>query len=161
VTRKSAGDRNAPGCRERGEGQAAEPTIPAMVNATGSFDVLGGSQDTYHEADGDPKLVRAHGNQRFSGDIEGEGSVEWLFCYPPEGPASFVGLQRIEGSVGGRRGAFVMESRGSHDGRASTGEWRIVPGSGTHELEGLSGTGEFDAPGGPKVSYRLDYDLDA
>jgi hypothetical protein len=130
-----------------------------MKTATGSFDVLGGSQDTYHEAAGEAKLVRASGTQRFSGDITGDGSVEWLFSYPSDGPAAFVGLQRIEGSLGGHTGTFVMESRGSHDGESSKGEWRVVPGSGTNELEGLSGTGEFDAPGGPRASYRLDFDL--
>jgi len=83
-----------------------------MASATGRFEVASGSEDTYHEREGDPKLTRATGTQRFAGDIEGEGSVEWVMCYLPDGTARFAGLQRVEGSIGERTGSFVMESVG-------------------------------------------------
>ena len=128
-----------------------------MTDATGTFQVTGGDEDTYHEQEGGPKLARVSGTQRFTGDIEGEGSVQWSMCYLPDGTARFAGLQRVEGSIGGRTGSFVMESVGNHDGMASTGVWKVIAGSGTGELSGLSGEGTFDAPGGPEVSYRLEY----
>lgn len=83
-----------------------------MASATGRFEVASGSEDAYHEREGDPKLTRATGTQRFAGDIEGEGSVEWVMCYLPDGTARFAGLQRVEGSIGERTGSFVMESVG-------------------------------------------------
>jgi hypothetical protein len=130
-----------------------------MAKATGTFEVTSWREDAYHERTGEVKLTRAGGEQRFSGDIEGEGSVEWLMCYSPEGRARFVGLQRIEGSLGGRNGSVVIESVGDHDGKQSKGDWTIVAGSGTGDLSGISGRGGFDAPGGPRVSYMLDYQL--
>ena len=87
------------------------------------------------------------------------GSIEWLMCYLPTGAARMVGHQRIEGSVDGRRGSFLMEAVGEHDGKASTATWRIIDGSGTGDLAGIRGEGGFEAPGGKTVAYHLDYDL--
>jgi len=128
-----------------------------MTQATGTFEVISGNEETYHDGDGEPKLTIAGGDQRFSGDIQGSGSVKWCMCYLPTGGARFVGIQRIEGSIDGHKGSFLIESVGDHDGRASRGSWKVVAGSGTGDLSDISGTGSFEAPGGPTVSYTLDY----
>ena len=130
-----------------------------MTTAAGTFEVLTGGEDAYRQADGEPRLTHANGSQRFSGAIEGDGSIEWLMCYLPAGGARMVGHQRIDGSVDGRRGSFLIEAVGQHDGKASTAIWRIIEGSGTGELAGIRGEGGFEAPGGKIVTYRLDYDL--
>jgi hypothetical protein len=130
-----------------------------MTTAAGTFEVLTGGEEAYHEADGDVRLTRARGSQRFGGGIEGDGSIEWLMCYLPTGGARMVGHQRIVGSVDGRRGSFLIEAVGEHDGKASTATWRIIDGSGTGELDGIRGQGAFEAPGGKIVTYRLEYDL--
>ena len=130
-----------------------------MSRATGKFSVTGGSEQTVRETPGEVKLTRVSGTQRFDGGIVGEGSVEWVFCYRPDGSAVFAGFQRIEGSIDGRSGSLVMESTGNHDGRRSKGHWRVIPGSGTGELAGIGGEGSFEAPGGPQVTYELDYHL--
>ncbi len=130
-----------------------------MASATGSFEIISAGEDPYHDVSGEPKLARAHGTQRFTGDIKGEGSVEWLMCYLPDGTARFVGHQRIAGSVAGRTGTFVVEAVGKHDGKQSEGTWMVIVGSGTGELSGLSGGGGFHALGGPHVSYTLEHDL--
>ncbi len=131
-----------------------------MSSAAGTFTVTGGSEQTIREAPGEVRLTRVSGTQRFEGGIVGEGSVEWVFCYRPDRSARFVGLNRIEGLIDGRSGSLVMESTGDHDGRQSKGHWRIIAGSGIGELAGISGEGSFDAPGGPEVSYELDYQFD-
>lgn len=130
-----------------------------MSNATGTFEVTSGSEDAYLETENGVKLTRASGTQRFTGEIEGEGSVDWVMCYLPDKSATFVGLQRIEGSIGGRSGSFVMESIGTHDGTQSNASWSIVAGSGTDELAGINGAGSFHAPSGPNATYNLEYQL--
>jgi Protein of unknown function (DUF3224) len=130
-----------------------------MDTATGTFDIVSGSEEPYREAPGEVKLTHANGTQKFSGDLSGDGSIEWLMCYLPEGGAHFVGLQRIEGSLCGHRGSFVMEAVGQHTGTSSKATWRVIPGSGTGDLAGLSGEGAFDAPGGKTVSYRLAFEI--
>jgi hypothetical protein len=131
-----------------------------MAEATGTFEVTSWNEEAYHEREGEPKLTRASGDQRFIGDIEGQGFVTWLMCYSPDGAARFVGLNRVEGRLAGRSGSFIIESLGDHDGKSSKGSWAVVAGSGSADLAAISGTGSFDAPGGPKVSYRLEYRLD-
>jgi hypothetical protein len=130
------------------------------MRATGTFTVTGGSEQIIREAPGEVKLTRVSGTQRFSGGIVADGSVEWVFCYRPDRSARFVGLQRIEGSIDGRSGSLVMESIGDHDGRQSKGHWRVIAGSGTGELASIRGEGTFDAPGGPEVTYQIDYQVD-
>jgi hypothetical protein len=70
-----------------------------------------------------------------------------------------VGLQLIKGSVGGRSGSFVIEAIADHTGKSSRGTWTIVDGTGTGDLEGITGTGSFEAPGGPTATYELEYEL--
>jgi hypothetical protein len=125
----------------------------------GTFELVSSGEDAYLEIEGEPRLTHAHGVQRFSGDIQGEGSVEWLMCYLPGGGARLVGIQRIAGSVGGHAGSFLIEATGSHDGSQSTATWEVIAGSGTGDLAGISGEGGFHAPGGRIVSYRLEYEL--
>ena len=81
-------------------------------------------------------------------------------CYLPDRSATFVGLQRIDGAVGGRKGSFVIQAVGVHDGKQSKASWSIVAGSGTGELAGIRGEGSFRAPGGADASYNLEYRLD-
>jgi hypothetical protein len=129
-----------------------------MPTATGTFEITGMHEDPWHQGEDGPRLTRAGGSQRFSGDLEGEGVVEWLACYA-NGGARLVGLQRIDGRVGERSGSFVIEATSDHDGKQSSGAWRILDGTGSGELAGISGTGRFEASGGRTVSYRLDYEL--
>ena len=131
-----------------------------MPDATGTFEVKPGSEDPLHATEDGPKLTHATGTQAFSGQIQGEGSVDWFMCYLPDKSARFVGVQRIDGSVDGRTGTFVMTAVGRHDGAGSTADWTIVAGSGTGELSGISGEGSFRAAGGSTVEYVLAYRLD-
>ena len=87
-----------------------------MATATGTFEVLSGGETAYQEAEGEVRLTHANGTQRFSGDIEGDGSIEWLMCYLPAGGARMVGLQRISGTIGGRGGTVILDAAGDHDG---------------------------------------------
>src|SRR5829696_1104974 len=102
----------------------------------------------YEESDGGSKSTRASVTQSFEGDIEGDGSVEYVMYYPNEKSASYVGLQKVTGRVGGKSGSFVLQIAGTYDGTNARGDWFVVPGSGTGELKKLSGKGGFSAPHG-------------
>jgi hypothetical protein len=128
-----------------------------MATATGTFTVMGGNEESIVEVPGGIRITRVGGRQQFAGSIEGEGFVDWIFCYLPDRTARFAGLQRIVGSIDGLAGSLVFESTGSHDGHRSAGSWRVVPGSGTGDLAGMEGEGTFDAPGGVEVAYTLEY----
>jgi hypothetical protein len=130
------------------------------THAQGIFELQSWDESAYLELEGDAKLTRASVAQKFSGDLDGEGSVEWLMCYADDGTARFVGLQRFSGQLGGRSGSFVLETLGTFDGGEAKGTWSVVPRSGTDELRGITGAGSFAAQRGPKASVELDYDFE-
>jgi Protein of unknown function (DUF3224) len=130
------------------------------LRATATFKIEGWDERSYAEMEDGRKLAQASVRQVFSGEIEGEGEVEWLMCYRPDQTADFVGLERVVGRIGDRAGSFVaLHSGGSFDGAVARGELSVVPGSGTGELQGLRGSGEFTAPHGGEPSFTLDYEL--
>ena len=130
------------------------------THAQAKFEVQSWEENTYVELEGDAKLTRASVGQGFTGDLEGEGSVEWLMCYRADKTADFVGLQRFVGTLGSRAGSFVMTTQGSFDGTEAKGSLDVVAGSGTEELSAITGTGEFAAPLGSTASVELDYDVE-
>ena len=130
-----------------------------MTKAKGEFELTGWNENPYVTIDEKRKLTRASVTQDFRGDVSGTGAVEWLMSYQPDGTARFVGLQRIEGSVGGEHGSFVLETVGDFDGTVASGSWSVIDGSGTGSLATLQGRGSFRAPHGPKATYELEYSL--
>jgi uncharacterized protein DUF3224 len=132
-----------------------------MTKATGTFEITSLNEDPVEDRPDGGKLTRAWGDQTFSGDISGDGAVQWVSLYRGDKTARLVGLQRIAGSIGGRKGSFVIEAAADFSGASSKGTWTVVPGSGTGDLTGISGSGSFEAAGGKSVSYKLDYALSA
>jgi hypothetical protein len=130
-----------------------------MTHAEGTFDIAGWDEDTYAEFVGDRKLTQAEVSQTFTGDIQGEGSVRWQMAYRPDRTADWIGMQQVTGTLAGRSGTFVLQSAGTFDGSKTAGEWRVVAGSGTDDLEGLSGAGTMEAPIGVTGFYSFDYEL--
>jgi Protein of unknown function (DUF3224) len=131
-----------------------------MANhATGKFDIASWDEEPFIEIDDARKLTRAHVTQKFSGDITGDGAVQWQMFYRTDGTAEFVGLQHVDGQLGDRRGSFVLSTTGEFDGAKAKAQWTVVNGSGTGDLEGLTGSGGMEAPMGSTATYELDYEL--
>jgi uncharacterized protein DUF3224 len=128
-----------------------------MTKARGEFTVQSAGEEAYEALDGGVRLTHAHGTQTFSGDIEGDGAVHWLMLYRGDKTAQFVGMQRIAGMIGGRRGTVVLAAEGTHDGTGSQISLEVVAGSGSGDLEGVSGKGRLVNPGGKTGTYELDY----
>jgi hypothetical protein len=114
----------------------------------------------YEEPAEGPVLSRIHVEESFSGDIEGTGVVEFLQSANADGSASFVGIERISGTLAGRRGTFLLQDAGGVEGTVVSGNWFVIPGSGTGELAGLRGTGGFRANLGEGAETFLDYWFD-
>lgn len=130
-----------------------------MAAPTGTFTVKKWEEEPYREFDDGSKLTRATVTQSFHGEIEGEGSVEYLMAYREDGTADYVGLQYVEGTVGDRSGSFVLHLTGSFDGEAAKGIWYVAKGLGTGDLRDMRGEGEFQAPHGSEGSFTLYYDF--
>jgi hypothetical protein len=129
------------------------------LKAAGTFELKSWQEETYEQLPGGVKLTRAEVSQSFDGDITGKGTVQWLMVYRPDGTAHFVGLQRIDGQVGDRRGTIVLETSGDFDGQLARWGAEIVPGAATGDLEGITGRGRFGAPQGPRATFEFDFRL--
>jgi hypothetical protein len=90
-------------------------------------------------------------------DIEGEGVVRFLQAIRADGSASFVGIERVAGSISGRSGTFLLQDAGTVNGNVVSGTWFVIPGSGTGGLAGLRGEGGFTANLGESADATLDY----
>jgi hypothetical protein len=111
----------------------------------------------YDEPAEGPALTRIHVEESFSGDITGDGIVEFLQAAQADGSASFVGIERITGELGGRRGTFLLQDAGTVQDNIVSGDWFVITGSGTGELTGLHGEGGFRANLGEGAQVHLDY----
>ena len=111
----------------------------------------------YDEPAHGPVLTRIHVQESFNGDIEGDGVVEFLQAGWADGSASFVGIERVTGTLAGREGTFLLQDAGTVDASIVSGDWFVVPGSGTGELTGLRGEGGFRANLGEGAQVHLDY----
>jgi hypothetical protein len=129
----------------------------ATQRANGIITVHKYEPATYSEPDAGPVLTRIHVEESFSGDIVGEGVVEFLQSSLPDGPASFVGIERVAGTIAGKQGTFLLQDTGTVVGKDVSGEWFVVPASGTGELTALRGTGGFKASLGENAEIWLDY----
>jgi hypothetical protein len=127
--------------------------------ANARFAIKSWDEKPYSEGQDQPKLTRASVSKTFTGDIEGEGQVEYLMMYRGDGSASFVGLERISGKVGGRSGSFVLQRTGVFEGGQAKESYSVVPGSGTGELRGLRGEGTSSVGHGSEHPFVLDYEL--
>jgi hypothetical protein len=103
------------------------------------FKILSWDEKPYREHSDGSKFTRAEVTLR---DEQGpaDGTFEALMYYRPDGTTSYVTLMRIEGTLDGRTGGFVLRGEGTFDGTTATGESVVVDGSGTGELAGITGT---------------------
>lgn len=112
----------------------------------------------YDELDGAPKLTRSRVTNIYEGGIEGEGWEDYLMLCRDDDSGSFVSLERIIGCIGDRRGSFVMQSVGAYENGVAQGRMTVVPGSGSGELTGLRGEGQFTVLQGQYATIMLDYE---
>lgn len=126
------------------------------TRGAGTFTGLSWEEQPYNEIEDGPRLTRASVTNRYSGVIEGEGTLEYLLMYRADGTCHFVGAERIVGSMDGRRGSFVVKHEGEFATDTATTTLTVVEGTGTGDLVGLRGTGHFAAMD-KEVSYTFDY----
>ena len=123
-----------------------------------TFKIISWDEEPFDEPENGPKLTRAHVRRSFHGDLSGTGNLMYVMTHLDTG-ASFTGFEKVVGSLGGRTGSFVLRHTGSYDGGKATAEYEVVPGSGTGELAGLSGTGGFSAGHAEEHDMTLDYQV--
>jgi Protein of unknown function (DUF3224) len=130
------------------------------THADATFKVDAWDERPWDSAAGQPKMTRAEVSKSFEGDLVGTSRLQYLMTYRDDGTADFVAMERLDGSLGGKRGTFVLSHAGAFVDGAASGTWTIVEGSGTGELEGITGSSTFSIPKGEAVfPFALDYEI--
>lgn len=141
-------------------GDAGAPKGTTMTKrAHGEFDVKA-SPLAQEQFEGGTELGRFSLEKQYHGELEATGKGEMLTAGTAvEGSAGYVAMERVAGTLGGRRGFFVLQHLGSMAGGGQHLTITVVPDSGTGELVGLEGRLEVTVTANGKHFYDFDYSL--
>lgn len=102
------------------------------------FEITDWEEAAYEEPGEGPKLTRVTVRKRYRGTIDGAGVAEVLTAQGSAG-GGYVASERIEGTLDGRWGSFVIQHNGVAEGTEQSSDGVIVPASGTEALSGIAG----------------------
>jgi hypothetical protein len=126
--------------------------------ARGTFEVTLNPLAPYNTAEG-AMLGRLAIDKTFRGELEGTSKGEMLSAGTSvKSSAGYVAIERVEATLGGRRGTFVLQHSGTMNRGAPQLVVTVVPDSGTGALAGLTGTMAIIIAGGHH-SYEFEYEL--
>jgi hypothetical protein len=145
------------GARAQTGSTQGEKTV--SYHAKGTFEPTVTQQGAEDKAEGST-MGRWSLAKKFHGDLEGTSEGQMLAASTNvKGSAGYVAIERVTGTLGGRRGSFVLQ----HSGTMSHGAFQlnvsIVPDSGSGDLAGIAGTMNIQIAPDGKHSYEMDYTL--
>ncbi len=128
--------------------------------ATGTFDVEVKPITPYNTSA--PKVIgRMSIDKKFHGDLEAVSKGEMLTGGEfASGSAGYVAIERVVGTLNGRKGSFILQHNGTMDHGVPGLSVTVIPGSGSDELAGLTGSMNIVIDK-TKHSYEFSYTLPA
>jgi hypothetical protein len=136
----------------------AQTKTGTTMHATGTFDVKLTPQVS-SEATPDPTRGRMTIDKHFQGALEGASLGEMLTGgNPTAGSAGYVAIERVNGTLDGKRGGFLLQHSATMHGGKYSLTITVIPGSGTGELTGIDGSMTIEIVEG-KHKYTFDYSL--
>lgn len=132
-------------------------TLRGMTSlAQGTFEV----ELTPGPAELDGAVGRFEMRKTFHGDLEGDGVGMMLSAGDPQaGAAGYVAIETVSGRLGERRGSFALQQFGMMHAGSQTLHYEVVPGSGTEDLQGITGTFGLTIEHDGTHRYELQYDV--
>ena len=129
------------------------------MQAKGEFEVTRIPQEELEIGEG-ATIGHSRFDKRFRGPLDAASVVHMLAVMSPvAGSGAYVAIERIEGTLDGRRGSFFAQHNGVMDRGKPSLDLTVVPDTGTDGLVGLRGRIAIDIVDG-KHFYTFDYDLD-
>ncbi len=136
-----------------------------MTTLTGKLHIDSWDEQTYREAGDGSKFTKAavalSAGEGGSGDGVSAAAFDSVMYYGPDGTSEFVSIMQITATLAGRSGSFALSGDGSYKDGAARMKLRVVEGSGTGDLAGLTGTLESSSTHAdyPHMPITLDYEL--
>jgi len=98
-------------------------------------------------------------DKQLHGDLEGTSKGQMLTAGDfTKGSAGYVAIEQVTGTLSGRSGSFALQHSATMTPGAQELNIKVVPGSGTGQLTGLTGTMMIEIKDG-KHSYDFEYTL--
>jgi hypothetical protein len=128
------------------------------MNVKGTFEVTMSAEPPYDVEDG-VSIGRVALDKRFTGPLEATSKGQMIGARTPvAASAGYVAVERVTGTLDGKRGTFVLQHSGVVTRGARSLSVTVVPDSGTGELSGLSGKMDIQIVEG-KHYYELEYEI--
>ena len=127
------------------------------MHAMGTFDVkvAAGAEDKA----GGSTLGRYSLDKQYHGDLDATGKGEMLTAGSDvKGSGAYVAVERVTGTLNGRKGSFVLVHKGTMGHGSMHLEVTVVPDSGRDQLTGITGMLNIIIADG-KHSYDFEYSL--
>lgn len=129
-----------------------------MPSISGPFHVTITPQPADDFADG-AMLGRMTLDKRYEGELEATSRGQMLTGMGTvKGSAGYVAIERVTGSLAGRRGSFMLQHSGSMNRGTQQLSVTVIADSGTEQLAGLSGSMLIMVDQG-KHMYDFEYTL--
>jgi hypothetical protein len=129
-------------------------------HATGTFEVRLDPLDLNEVGEGETR-GRISINKQFNGDLQATSIGEMLSAMTAvKGSAGYVAIERVVGTLQGRRGSFVLQHSGTMNRGEPSLSVTVVPDSGSEELTGLRGSLTITIREGIHC-YGFDYEVEA
>jgi hypothetical protein len=126
-------------------------------SAKGTFDVKTTPHQESDEIAKAANAARLTIDKVFHGDLEGTSKGQMLGAQSEvKGSAGYVAMERVTGTLNGKKGSFVLQHKGAMDHGTQSLDITVVPDSGTEDLKGLTGSMKISVDG-DKHSYVFDY----
>lgn len=134
------------------------------MRCNASYKIAGWDEKTFSEPDASGaghagKLTKASVRKTYSGDLEGEGVLEYLMSYMDDGSAEYVGYERVTGKLNGASGTLVFRHTGTYANDRMVQTTDVVEGSGTGGWVGISGRTELMAGHDKDYPFTLEYEM--
>ena len=130
-------------------------------HASGTFEVKVAPQKPDDPQAEKAKFGRLSLDKQFHGDLDGTSQGEMLAAGPDaQGSGAYVALERVNGTLQGHSGAFVLQHMGTMNRGVPHLSVTVVPDSGTEGLTGIAGSMTIKIEGG-KHFYDFEYTLPA
>jgi hypothetical protein len=131
---------------------------PKMGHAAGPFEPKLTPQSPAGSEE--PTIGRMTIDKQYHGGLEATAKGQMLATLDEaQSSGAYVAIERVTGTLDGRTGAFALRHSGTMRAGAPSLEIDVVPGSGSGELAGLTGTMTIEIAADGKHSYTLDYTL--
>ncbi len=135
------------------------------MEANATYSVEKWKEENWNVISPEVKMTKASVEFALTGEMECKATVEYLMFYksfdskdPHKSSAKYVGMMKLTGKINGKAGSFAIEDHGTFEAGVALSNLSILEGSGSGELRGIKGSGEYRA-GQNGSSFKLNYNF--